>query len=88
MYNGGFLSDIILLTQCYYHRGTWLLTAMKRFLLVVVPTYLYQALYSKDTSPAPSRSSQASLSPVELGFSIIITRVGGSVNGFIQERAA
>ena len=21
-YNGGFLPDIILLTQCYYHRGT------------------------------------------------------------------
>ena len=21
-YNGGFLPDILLLTQCYYHRGT------------------------------------------------------------------
>ena len=30
-YDGGFLSDIILLlTQCYYHRGTRL-NAMKRF---------------------------------------------------------
>ena len=29
-YNGGLLPEIILLTQCYYHRGT-LLTAMKRF---------------------------------------------------------
>ena len=30
MYNGGFLPDIILLTQCYLHRGTCL-NAMKRF---------------------------------------------------------
>ena len=29
-YNDGFLPDIILLTQCYYHRGTCL-NAMKRF---------------------------------------------------------
>ena len=29
-YNGGFLPDIILLTQCYHHRGTPL-NAMKRF---------------------------------------------------------
>ena len=29
-YNGGFPPDIILLTQCYYHRGTRL-DAMKRF---------------------------------------------------------
>ena len=29
-YYGGFLPDIILLTQCYYHRGTHL-NAMKRF---------------------------------------------------------
>ena len=29
-YNGGFLPDIILLTLCYYHRGTRLY-AMKRF---------------------------------------------------------
>ena len=28
--NGGFLSDIIMLTQCYYHRGTRS-NAMKRF---------------------------------------------------------
>ena len=29
-HNGGFLPGIILLTQCYYHRGTRL-NAMKRF---------------------------------------------------------
>ena len=29
-YNGGLLPDIILLTQCYHHRGTRL-NAMKRF---------------------------------------------------------
>ena len=29
-YNGGLLPDVILLTQCYYHRGT-LLNAIKRF---------------------------------------------------------
>ena len=29
-YNGGLLADIILLAQCYDHRGTWL-NAMKRF---------------------------------------------------------
>ena len=29
-YNGGLLPDMILLTQCYYHRGTRL-NAMKRF---------------------------------------------------------
>ena len=31
-YNGGLLPDIILLTQCYYHRGTRL-NAMKRVCL-------------------------------------------------------
>ena len=31
-YNGGILPDIILLTQCYHHRGTRL-NAMKRFCL-------------------------------------------------------
>ena len=30
-HNGGFLPGIMLLTQCYYHRGTRL-NAMKRFL--------------------------------------------------------
>ena len=29
-YNGGFLPDIVLSTQCYFHRGTRL-NAMKRF---------------------------------------------------------
>ena len=31
-YNGGLLPDIILLTQCYFHRGTTRLNAMKRVL--------------------------------------------------------
>ena len=31
-YNGGLFPDIILLTQCYYHRGTHL-NAMERFCL-------------------------------------------------------
>ena len=32
-YNGGLLPDIILLTQCYFHRGTRL-NAMKSFFFV------------------------------------------------------
>ena len=32
-YNGGLLPDIILLTQCYFHRGTRL-DAMKRFCII------------------------------------------------------
>ena len=32
-YNGGLLPDIMLLTQCYYHRGTRL-NAMKRFCII------------------------------------------------------
>ena len=35
-YNGGLLPDIILLTQCYYHRGTRL-NAMKRFCIPMIP---------------------------------------------------
>ena len=31
-YNDGVLPDIVLLTQCYYHRGTHL-NVMKRFCL-------------------------------------------------------
>ena len=34
-YNGGFLPDMILLTQCYYHRGTRL-NAIKRFFVFAV----------------------------------------------------
>ena len=30
-YNGGFLPDIILLTECYYHHRGTRLSAMKRF---------------------------------------------------------
>ena len=40
-YNGGFLPDIILWTQCYLHRGTCL-NAMKRFCicsLLIPPTW-------------------------------------------------
>ena len=36
-YNGGLLPDIILLTQCYYHRGTRL-NAMKRFWQPMIPS--------------------------------------------------
>ena len=35
-YNGGLLPDIILLTQCYYHRGTRL-NAMKKEVLYLQP---------------------------------------------------
>ena len=35
-YNGGFLPDIILLTQCYSHRGTRL-NAIKRFCIYLQP---------------------------------------------------
>ena len=38
-YNGGFLSDIILLTQCYYHRGTRS-NAMKRFCIFSYRSHL------------------------------------------------
>ena len=33
-YNGGLLPDIILLTQCYFHRGTRL-NAIKRFCILI-----------------------------------------------------
>ena len=36
-YNGGLLPNIILLTQCYYHRETRL-NAMKRFCICSDPT--------------------------------------------------
>ena len=35
-HNGGFLPGIMLLTQCYYHRGTCL-NATKRFILYLQP---------------------------------------------------
>ena len=38
-YNGGFLPDIILLTQCYLHRGTCL-NAMKRFCICSLGSHL------------------------------------------------
>ena len=38
-YNGGLLPDIILLTQCYYHRGTRL-NAMKRFCICSLWSHL------------------------------------------------
>ena len=37
-YNGGYLPDIILLTQCYYHWGTHL-NAMKMFCLCSLISY-------------------------------------------------
>ena len=38
-YNGGLLPDIILLTQCYYHRGTHL-NAIKRFCIRSLRSHL------------------------------------------------
>ena len=39
-YNGGLLPDIILLTQCYYHRGTRLNASMKRFCICSLWSHL------------------------------------------------
>ena len=36
-YDGGFLPDIILLNQCYYHRGTRLNAEMLYFQLLIPP---------------------------------------------------
>ena len=38
-HNGGFLPGIIMLTQCYHHRGTRL-NAMKRFCIYLQPTMI------------------------------------------------
>ena len=38
-YNGGLLPGIILLTQCYFHRGT-LLNAMKKFCICSLFSHL------------------------------------------------
>ena len=38
-YTGGLLPDIILLTQCYYHRGTRL-NVMKRFCICSLLSHL------------------------------------------------
>ena len=41
-YDGGFLPDIILLTQCYYHRGGTRLNAMKGFVFSAIdPTLTF-----------------------------------------------
>ena len=48
-YNGGLLPDIILLTQCYFHRGTRL-NAMKRFCICSLRSHLNVL-----TSPPPNR---------------------------------
>ena len=47
-YNGGLLPDIILLAQCYYHRGTRL-NAMKRVLYLqpMIPPKLF-GIFSPD----------------------------------------
>ena len=42
-HNGGFLSGIILLTQCYYHRGTRL-NAMQRFCIYSIWSHLINVL--------------------------------------------
>ena len=53
-YNGGLLPDIILLTQCYYHRGTRS-NAMKRFCLCsLLPVVITESL---DTEVVVNRSS-------------------------------
>ena len=44
-YNGGLLPDIILLTQCYYHRGTRL-NAMKRFCICSLRSHLNVLTFS------------------------------------------
>ena len=42
--NGGFLPGIILLTQCYYHRGRTRLNAMKRFSICSLSSHLLSVL--------------------------------------------
>ena len=44
-YNGGLLPDIILSTQCYFHRGTRL-NAMKRFCICSVGSHLNVLTFS------------------------------------------
>ena len=44
-YNGGFLPDIVLLTQCYLHRGTCL-NAMKRFCICSLWSHLNVLTFS------------------------------------------
>ena len=50
-YNGGLLPDKILMTQCYYHRGTRL-NAMKRFclcsLIAMIPTKGFDIIFPPD----------------------------------------
>ena len=49
-YNGGLLPDIILLTQCYYHRGTRL-NAMKSFLYLqpMIPPKRFAIFFPPET---------------------------------------
>ena len=49
-YNGGLLPDIILLTQCYFHRGIARLNAMKSFFLYLQPLIQPKQF---DISPPP-----------------------------------
>ena len=46
-YNGGLLPDMILLTQCYYHRGTRL-NAMKRFCICSLRSHLNVLTFPPD----------------------------------------
>ena len=45
--NDGLLPDIVLLTQCYYHRGTRL-SAMRRFCLCSLGSHLKVSTFSPD----------------------------------------
>ena len=48
-YNGGLLPDIILLAQCYFHRGTRLNTMMERFCLQrMIPPSKRFGIFSPD----------------------------------------
>ena len=53
-YNDGLLPDIILLTQCYYHRGT-LLNAMKRFCICSLWSHLNILTFSPLTGGCSAR---------------------------------
>ena len=54
-YNGGLLPDIILLTQCYLHRGTRL-NAMKRFCICSLSSHLNVLTFFPPNRGMPRRS--------------------------------
>ena len=51
-HNGGFLPDIILLTQCYYHRGTHL-NAMQKFCTRYLQPMIPPKRFDMYVSPHP-----------------------------------